>query len=119
MVYQDLNVWKKSMELVKNTYQLMKKLPKEETYALSDQIRRAAVSIPSNIADGYGRGSTKEYVRYLNISRGSKNELETHLQICVLLEYLTDEDIEPLMNLCGDIGRMLAAMIKKLEKPSF
>ncbi len=114
MVYQDLVVWQKSMELVKQTYALIKNLPAEEKYALCDQIRRSAVSIPANIAEGYGRDTTKDYVHFLNIARGSKNELETHLQICVMLQYLSKEDVDSLMNLSDEIGRMLSAMIKKL-----
>ena len=77
--YKDLNLWQKAMKLVKLTYLLIKKLPKEETYALSDQMRRAVISIPSNIAEGNGRKSKTEYIRFLDISRGSLYELETQL----------------------------------------
>ena len=66
--YQDLIVWQKSMQLVKEVYTLVKQLPREEQFALSDQMRRAAVSIPSNIAEGYGRNSTNDYIRFLNIA---------------------------------------------------
>ena len=77
MHYKDLTAWQKSMELVKEVYCLVKKLPKEETYSLSDQMRRAAVSIPSNIAEGNGRKSLTDYARFLDIARGSEYELET------------------------------------------
>ena len=80
--YRDLVVWQRSMELVKLVYGLTKQLPREETFALSNQLRRAVVSIPSNIAEGYGRNSKQDYLRFLNIARGSKNEVETQLQIC-------------------------------------
>ena len=112
--YRDLVVWKRSIELVKETYKLMRFLPKEETYALSDQIRRAVVSIPSNIAEGNGRASSKDYARFLSMARGSKYELETQLLICVELCYLTQEQITHAMNLSEKIGRMLNVLIAKL-----
>ena len=92
MIYKELIVWQKAMELVKEVYSLTKKLPKEETYALSDQMRRAVVSIPSNIAEGYGRKSKIEYIRFLDIARGSQYELETQIQICIMLEFLNEND---------------------------
>ena len=112
--YRDLVVWKRSIELVKETYKLMRFLPKEETYALSNQIRRAVVSIPSNIAEGNGRASTKDYALFLSMARGSKYELETQLLICVELNYLTQEQIAYAMNLSEEIGRMLNVIIAKL-----
>ena len=112
--YRDLVVWKRSIELVKETYKLMRFLPKEETYALSNQIRRAVVSIPSNIAEGNGRASSKDYARFLSMARGSKYELETQLLICVELCYLTQEQITHAMNLSEEIGRMLNVLIAKL-----
>ena len=112
--YRELVVWKRSMELVVEAYKLTKYLPKEETYALSDQIRRAAVSVPSNIAEGNGRASTKDYARFLSMARGSKYELETQLLICVKLSYLTEEQISKAMSLSEEIGRMLNALIAKL-----
>ena len=112
--YRDLVVWKRSIELVKVTYKLMRFLPKEETYALSNQIRRAVVSIPSNIAEGNGRASSKDYARFLSMARGSKYELETQLLICVELCYLTQEQITHAMNLSEEIGRMLNVLIAKL-----
>ena len=114
--YRELVVWKRSMELVVETYKLVKHLPKEETYALSDQIRRAVVSIPSNIAEGNGRASAKDYARFLSLARGSKYELETQLMICVDLHYLSEDQISRAMILSGEIGRMLNALILKLGK---
>ena len=112
--YRELKVWQKSMDLVEEVYRLVNKLPREERYALSDQIKRAAVSIPSNIAEGYGRNSPKEYIRFINISRGSKYELETQLLICVRLNFLTEEQIALSMQMCDEIGRMLNALTAKL-----
>lgn len=113
--YKELTVWQKSIDLVELIYGIVKRLPKEETYALADQMRRAAVSIPSNIAEGYGRNAPKEYARFLSIARGSKYELETQLLICVRINYLDEKDIEKAMVLCDEIGKMLTVLIGKLE----
>ena len=92
--FKDLIVWQKSMALTKEIYVLVKRLPKEELYALSDQMRRAAVSIPSNIAEGQGRTSPKEFAHFLSIANGSKAELETQLLLCVELGYLESQEIQ-------------------------
>ncbi len=110
--YRDLIVWQKSMELVKVIYQLTAKLPTHEQYGLIDQMRRSAVSIPSNIAEGFDRNSTKEYVRFLSIANGSNSELMTQLEICKMIGYL--EDISKELALCNDIGKMLNSMLRKL-----
>lgn len=113
--HKDLIVWQKSMDLLVEVYRLVKKLPKEETYALSDQMRRAAVSIPSNIAEGRGRSSEKDYLRFLFIARGSQAELETQLLVCVRLDYLNESEVESALNLCSEVGRMLNSMIRNLS----
>ncbi len=113
--YRELTVWQKSMDLVVEVYRIIKHLPKEEQYALSEQLRRSAISIPSNIAEGNGRSGLKEYVRFLNIARGSKNELETQLLICVRLNYLVYTDINRAMELSEEIGKMLNTIIKRLQ----
>ena len=113
--YQNLTVWQKSMELTVEIYKLVKRLPKTETYALSDQMRRAVVSIPSNIAEGQGRVSSKEFINFLGFARGSLKELETQLQICLLVGYMTEEEISCAMKLCDLIGKMLSTLIKKLR----
>ena len=113
--YRDLIVWQRSMELVKLVYGLTKQLPKEETFALSNQLRRAVVSIPSNIAEGYGRNSKQDYLRFLNIARGSKNEVETQLQICLMLAYLKLEEVVEAKALCGEVGKMLNALIHSID----
>ena len=112
--YQDLVVWQKAMQLVKLIYELTKKLPKEEIYALSSQMRRASVSIPSNIAEGYERNSRKEYIQFLSIARGSNAELRTQLQISVNIEYLTEEDVKEAVEISNEVGKMLGALVKKL-----
>ena len=115
MHYKELIVWQKAMDLTTEIYRLTKNLPKDELYALTNQLRRATVSIPSNIAEGNGRASTGDYVRFLIIARGSVSEVETQLLICVRLDYFTQEDIEATLKLCDEIGRMLTSMIKKLK----
>ena len=113
--YQGLTVWQKAMDLTAIIYLLTKKLPKEELYSLSDQMRRSAVSIPSNIAEGQDRDTNKEFVRFLAISRGSKSELETQLLICVKVGYLSETEILEAMNLSTEIGKMLTSLINKLK----
>lgn len=112
--YKDLKVWNKSMAMVKMLYLLVRKLPKEESYALSDQMRRAAVSIPSNIAEGQGRHTQKEFNQFLSMAKGSVFELETQLIICVQINYLTEEDIQPILSLLSEIGKMLNALQRHL-----
>ena len=115
--YKELIVWQKSMDLVVEIYKLVKSLPKDELYALSSQMRRAAVSIPSNIAEGYSRDSDKQFLQFLSISKGSASELETQLIICTRLNYLTKSQIEIALNLCDEICRMLSKIIQvKREK---
>jgi len=114
--YRDLAVWKKSMDLVTEVYRLTRFLPKEETYALSDQMRRAAVSIPSNIAEGQSRNSPKEFLQFLYVARGSKAELETQLLIAERLQYLPYEQISGALTMCDDIGRMLHSLINRIKQ---
>lgn len=104
------------MDLATEIYRLTKNLPQDELYGLTNQMRRAAVSIPSNIAEGNTRFSTKEYLRFLSISRGSNAEVETQLLLCVKLNYLTQEDIEAALSLSNETGRMLTSTIKKLRE---
>ena len=114
--YQGLFVWQKAMELTAVIYKLVKKLPKEELFSLSDQMRRAAVSIPSNIAEGQDRSTKKEFIQFLTTARGSKAELETQLLICVKVGYLNENEIVEAMYLSTEIGRMLTSLINKLRR---
>ena len=113
--HKQLIVWQKSMDLVVKVYDLVKKLPKEETYALSDQMRRAAVSIPSNIAEGFFRNSSRQYIQFLSVSRGSAAELETQILIGIRLKYFNELQIENTLNLCNEVLKMLSTMIIKME----
>ena len=112
--YKDLIVWQRAMQLVKEIYDITKKLPKEELYGLSNQMRRAAVSIPSNIAEGHVRSGRKEFAQYLSIATGSRAELQTQLLICVEIGYLSESDIQNAMSLSEEVARMLASLIQKL-----
>ena len=112
--YQDLLVWQKAVELCVEVYGLVKLLPKEETYSLSDQMRRAVVSIPSNIAEGYARKTTKEYLNFLSIANGSRTELETQLIICNKIGYLNEKKIEVAMQKSTEIGKMISTIAFKL-----
>ena len=115
--YKNLVVWQKSMVLTLNIYKIVKKLPKEEMFALSDQMRRAAVSIPSNIAEGCGRRLQGELKYFLRIASGSTAELETQMQICLNLGYLQSEDIEESLSLSHEVEKMLNSFMnsKKLS----
>ena len=112
--YRDLVVWQKSMDLVKEIYRLLRRLPREENYSLCDQMRRSAVSIPSNIAEGYARQAPGDYARFLTIARGSVFELQTQLLICERLDYLSNDDIAEVIRLCEDISKMLYSILAKL-----
>ena len=113
--YDDLIVWQKAMDLVVEVYKIIKLLPKEEMYTLSNQMKRAAVSIPSNIAEGHERNTTKDFIKYLHTAKGSKGELETQLLICVRLQYLTQVQIETAQRMLIEIGKMLNALIQSLS----
>ncbi len=110
--HKELLVWQKAMQLVVDVYNLIRLLPKEETYGLSDQMRRAAISIPSNIAEGNARSSQKDMVHFLHIAQGSRAELETQLELCELIGYISKERLEPVLMQTQEIGRMLSGLIK-------
>ncbi len=114
--YEDLVVWQKSIDLVITIYKTVKSLPREELYSLSDQIRRAAVSIPSNIAEGQQRQSSKEFLKFLSIAKGSLGELKTQLIICYRLDFLSEDQTTPLLNECDTIGKMLSGLMNKISE---
>ena len=113
--YKELKVWQRSYQLCLEIYRITKGFPKEETYSLTSQIRRAAVSIPSNIAEGYGRKTTPEYIRSLYIAYGSNCELETQILLSGDLGYIEAGKLKKLQNEIGEVERMLKALIKSLE----
>ena len=108
--YRDLIVWKKSMDLVDEVYRLVKLLPKEEQFALSDQLRRSAVSVPSNIAEGHGRHTRREFTQFLAIARGSVYEVETQIHIGIRQHFFTPDQVASALLLCEEIGRILTKM---------
>jgi four helix bundle protein len=114
--YRDLIVWQKSMTLVTDFYKATKSFPVEELYALTNQIRRSAISIPSNIAEGYGRNATADYKRFLQIAVGSLFELQTQIEIAVNLGYLATELFNSLFQQAKEIELMLISLIKKINK---
>ena len=113
--HKDLEVWKKSVELVTNVYEISSEFPKEERYCMTNQIRRAAISIPSNIAEGAGRFHNKEFIQFLYISLGSCSELETQLLICSNLNYIDSSSLNSLISKIFVIRRMLLGLIKSLK----
>ena len=112
--YRDLDIWKKSIELVKDIYRLTEKFPKHEIYGLVSQMRRAAVSIPSNAAEGFRRQHNREYKQFLYMSLGSCAELETQVTIAVALNYLQKDTEAMLLESLDHICRMISNLIKKL-----
>lgn len=113
--YRDLIVWQKSMKLVTEIYKVTKSFPSEELYSLTNQLRRCAVSIPSNIAEGYGRRSTLDYKRFLQIAVSSIFELQTQIEIASNLKYLSSELFGNLSNTAKEIELMLLSLINKLN----
>ncbi len=114
--YKELIVWQKSIQLVKEVFILTGKFPKSELYGLISQMRRAAVSIPSNIAEGYGRRSSKEYAQFYSIAYGSALELETQTIIAKELQFTTIEYFDKVDLLLAEVSRMLNAMTSKMKE---
>ncbi len=112
MTHKDLNVWKKSMNLAVLIYRITNQFPKEESFGLTSQMRRAAVSIPSNIAEGHGRNSDKELIRFLFISLGSAAELETQILLSNKLDFLKKDSFNQLNELNNEVIKMLVALIR-------
>jgi four helix bundle protein len=113
--YKELEVWKRSVALTTELYKLTSRFPDAERYGLTSQIRRAATSIPANIAEGWGRGSTGEYVQFLTVARGSLMEVETHLIVACNLQLLSALALAPLSKEIEEIGKMLNALIGALK----
>ena len=108
--HENLAVWKKAMEFARDVYRATDGFPQRELYCLAKQIRRAVVSVPSNIAEGYGRNSRTELHQFVGIARGSLAEVETQLELARMLGYLSDSETDELMRAAGEIGRMLTGL---------
>ncbi len=113
--YKELVVWQKAFELSKRIYHVTARFPTDERFGLTAQLRRCAVSVPSNIAEGYGRGTTRDYVRFLWQANGSLCEMETQLLLACELDFGQAETLKAGLDLLGDVERLLAALIRSLE----
>ena len=113
--HKDLLVWQRSMDLVESVYRITSTLPASEQFGLVAQMRRSEVSVPSNIAEGYGRQATGEYRHHLSFSRGSLLELETQLLLCRRLNYVPKEKTESVLEEIVEINKMLGSLISKLS----
>ena len=114
--YQDLIAWQKGMDLVELIYQLSAEFPSDERFGLTAQVRRAAVSIPCNVAEGFGRSSRSDYVRFLDIARGSAYEVETQVLIAVRIGFAEETSAARAMSLVKEIQRILAGLMNALRK---
>lgn len=113
--YRDLLIWQQAMDLVTETYVLTRNWPKDEIYGLTSQVRRASVSVPANIAEGYGRESRASYQNFLRIAQGSLKELETLFQIAVRVGIESEERIRSQMLKCESVGKLIRLLVRKLE----
>lgn len=116
--YKELKVWQRSMELVKDVYSVTKKLPKEEIYVISSQLRRAVISIPLNISEGRKYSTRKEYNKFLRISYGSASEVETILEIIIQLDYISRDALKPTIKKVDEIKAMLYKMTEGGDRKS-
>ncbi len=114
--FRDLFVWQKSMDLAERCYRLSKRFPREDQLVLGYQIRKSSVSVPSNIAEGFGRHYTPEYIRHLRISNGSNNELQTQIELGQRVRLVTEEDAAAMIADAEEVGRMLHGLIGSLER---
>lgn len=113
--YRDLIVWQKSMTLVKEIYLLTTKFPENERFGLTQQLKRSAISIPSNIAEGWGRNTNGYFIQFLNVSKGSLCEAETQLSLAVDLNFIQQDDCNEAFELSNETSKMLKSLIKKIE----
>jgi four helix bundle protein len=114
--YRDLEVWRKAMELARRCYEATADFPKREIYGLASQIRRAAVSIPSNIAEGHSRRSRQAYLNHLSIALGSQSEVETQIDSSCLLGFISKQSADELQLMAGEVGRMLHGLVASLDR---
>ncbi|MEP1487347.1 MAG: four helix bundle protein [Algibacter sp.] len=112
--YRDLIVWQKSMDVVTLVYKLTKQFPADEKFGLTSQIKKSSVSVPSNIAEGYGRNYTKDYARFLQIARGSLYEMQTQFQIVVNLKFINEIELHDNKKISIEVEKMLNSLISKL-----
>jgi four helix bundle protein len=116
--YRDLRVWREAMDLAEACYRLTAKFPRDELFGMTAQVRRASVSIPANIAEGYGRNSKGAYGQFLKVAQGSLKELETHLLLAERVGLVTNDATAPMLASCDSLGRMLRSLIRSVERSS-
>ncbi|MFT7900672.1 four helix bundle protein [Tenacibaculum ascidiaceicola] len=116
---EDLKIWQKSIKLAKATYLLVSELPSDEKFGLTSQIKRSAISIPSNIAEGAGRNSQKEFKHFLSIANGSTYELQTQLLLVIELNLIHKDKVQPIIELCIEIQKMNYVFQQKLNAQTF
>jgi four helix bundle protein len=114
--YRDLIVWQRAMDLVEAIYRTTGTFPREEIYGLTSQIRRAAISIPSNIAEGNGRNTTRDYVHFLGMAYGSVKEVETQVLIAKRLQYINSTRGDELVNITGEVARLISGLVNSLNR---
>jgi four helix bundle protein len=114
--YRELIVWQKAMDLVESIYRVTGEFPREEVYGLTSQIRRAAISIPSNIAEGNGRNTTRDYVHFLGMAYGSVKEVETQILIAERLRYVNASRGDELVNVTGEVARLISGLMNSLNR---
>ena len=114
--YKDLRVWREAMDLAEACYRLSTGFPRDEAYGLTTQVRRSAVSVPANIAEGYGRENTGSYVQFLKVAQGSLKELETHLILAERVGIVGAAATAPILDRCEVVGKMLNALIRSLQR---
>ena len=114
--YRDLRVWREAMDLAEAAYLLSASFPRSEAFAMTPQLRRAAISVPANVAEGYGRDRTGAYVQFLKVSQGSLKELETHLLLSQRLGFASAEHIDTVLDRCATVGKMLRALILAVQR---
>lgn len=114
--HKKLDVWKKAVDLVQQIYDLTKTFPKNEDYSLTSQMRRAAISVPSNIAEGAARQTKKEFMQFLHMAQGSLSELDTQIEIAKRLGYFSEDQSKKPFEIMQDIDMMLSGLIKSLKK---
>lgn len=114
--FRDLLIWQKAMDLVTKCYTFSSNFPKDEQFGLTSQIRRCSISIPSNISEGFGRGTNKDYHRFLTISLGSLFEFQTQIEIAYNLKYISEENFNKLYEDSRELERMLSAFIRKVKQ---
>jgi len=117
--FEELLIWQKAMDLVEKIYLIVSELPSDERFRLASQIKRCSISIPSNIAEGAGRNSKKEFIRFLSIANGSSTELQTQLLLCVRLKLISQEKIKPIIDLINEIQKMNRSLQKSLNKTNY